>query len=621
MCAIIGIASKNRKIDRNLLIAGRDAMIHRGPDDDGVWWSEDGCVGLGHRRLAIIDLSKAGHQPMQNITNDLTIVFNGEIYNHLDLKKELINKGHSFLSNSDTEVILAAYSEWGKDCLSRLNGMFAFAIYDSRQQFIFLARDRSGEKPLFFSLSDGIFRFASELKGLLIDPNFSHQINPQALDTYLTLGYVPGDLCIVQGANKLPAAHAMVFDLNKKSLQTWKYWQLPSPPTLTEISQSNESSLLGEFELLLEDAVHKQLSADVPVGILLSGGIDSSLITAMAVRSSSQVKTFTVRFDGFNKYDESDHARFIADYFGTEHIELNAGDASSELLTTLARQYDEPMADSSMISTYLVSRLVRKHCTVALGGDGGDELFGGYKHYDRLLWRQRKVDWIPMMLRKMIASCSEAVLPVGFTGRNWLQSLNCDLNDSLPLIATFFDGESRRNLMGNKIWPLEGESIWRAGMSKNDDLLQRLTRMDFKNFMTEDILVKVDRASMLNSLELRAPLLDYRVLEFAYGRVPSSMKTTLTDRKIFLKKLAAKLLPLAFDRQRKQGFSVPLNEWLKKGPWRELFHDVLLDNQSIFDKKTVKKLLHGQDRGLRNSERLLCLVLFELWRREYKMTL
>jgi asparagine synthase (glutamine-hydrolysing) len=571
--------------------------------------------------LAIIDLSKAGQQPMQDTTNDFTIVFNGEIYNHLELKQELIDKGHSFFSHSDTEVILAAYSEWGKDCLLHLNGMFAFALYDSRKRFIFLARDRTGEKPLFYSLSNGIFRFASELKGLLIDPNFSHQINHQALDAYLTLGYVPGNLCIVQGANKLPAAHAMIFDLNKQSLQTWKYWQLPSSPALTEITQSYEEALLEDFELLLEDAVQKQLSADVPVGILLSGGVDSSLITAMAVRSSNQVKTFTVRFDGYNKYDESKHARLIADYFGTEHFELNAGDASPELLKTLARQYDEPMADSSMFSTYLVSRLVRNHCTVALGGDGGDELFGGYQHYDRLLWRQHKVDWLPLILRKIIAQCGESLLPIGFKGRNWLQSLSCDLNVELPLIASFFDSKTRLNLMGNKSWPLVGESIWRAGTPKNDDLLQRLTRMDFNNFMVEDILVKIDRASMLNSLELRAPLLDHRILEFAFGRVPSSLKTTFTSRKIFLKKLAKKLLPPNFDRQRKQGFGVPLEEWLKKGPWRDLFHDVLLDSQSIFDKKTVKKLLQGQDRGRRNSERLLCLVLFELWRREYKMTL
>lgn len=621
MCGIIGIASKDANIDRNLLLVGRDAMTHRGQDDAGVWWSEDGSVGLGHRRLAIIDLSPAGHQPMQDATGTFTIVFNGEIYNYRDLQLELIEKGHSFRSHSDTEVILAAYREWGVDCLSRLNGMFAFALYDARQRILFLARDRAGEKPLFYSLADGTLRFASELKCLLSDPSFSHKINHHALDTYLAVGYVPGELCMVQGANKLPAAHAMLFDLKDRSLRAWKYWELPMSPALSDATRFDETALLEEFDSLLEDAVRKQLTADVPVGVLLSGGVDSSLITAMAVRASSQVKTFTVGFGGFDKYDESEHARLIARFFGTEHVELNAGEATPDLLKMLARQYDEPMADSSMIPTYLVSRLVRQHCTVALGGDGADELFGGYAHYDRLIWKQQKVDWIPILLRKLLARGAGTVLPVGFKGRNWLQSLGCDLNHDLPLIATFFDGQARRNLLGNTTWPLVGEAIWGARAPKGDDLLQRITRMDFVNYMAEDILVKVDRASMLNSLELRAPFLDHRIVEFAFGRIPSHMKTTPTERKIFLKKLTSRLLPPEFDRQRKQGFSVPLTNWLKAGVWRDYFHEILLDEQCLFDKKAIAQLLNGQDRGRNNNERLFSLVLCELWRREYNMTL
>lgn len=621
MCGIIGIATVTPNFNCNRLVVARDSMRHRGPDDAGVWWSKDGRVGLGHRRLAIIDLSPAGHQPMQDSTRSLTIVFNGEIYNYRDLQRELIARGHSFRSHSDTEVLLAAYREWGVDCLSRLNGMFAFALYDAMKQIIFLARDRAGEKPLFYSLANSTFRFASELKGLLSDPTFSHQINHQALDTYLAIGYVPGDLCMVQGSNKLPPAHAMVFDLANNSLRVWRYWELPAPPAISGAADCDEQALLEEFEGLLEDAVRRQLTADVPVGVLLSGGVDSSLITAMAVRASSQVKTFTVGFSGFGKYDESAHARLIAQFFGTEHIELNAGEVSLDLLPILARQYDEPMADSSMIPTFLVSRLVRQHCTVALGGDGGDELFGGYAHYDRLLWKQQKVDWIPLALRKLLAYSAGELLPVGFKGRNWFQSLNCDLNRDLPLIATFFDGKSRRNLLGNSDWPLVGESILGARAPRGDDLLQRITRMDFANYMAEDILVKVDRASMLNSLELRNPMLDYRIIEFAFGRVPSSMKATPDRRKIFLKKLAAKLLPPEFDQQRKQGFSVPLASWLKIEPWRNYFHDVLLDEQCLFDKKATSRLLHGQDQGRNNSERLFSLVLFELWRREYRMTL
>ena len=621
MCGIVGIISKDVFDNRNLLNLALDSMAHRGPDGSGVWWSEDGCVGLGHRRLAIIDLSSLAQQPMQDITGSLTIVFNGEIYNYHDLRRELIEKGYIFRSHSDTEVILAAYRQWGIDCVSRLNGMFAFAIYDSKQRNIFLARDRAGEKPLFYSLNNGTLRFASELKGLLVDPSFSHRINHDALDTYLTIGYVPGDLCIVQGANKLPAAHAMLFDLKSRSFKIWKYWELPPSPTLYEASHIDETALLSEFEDLLQDAVQKQLTADVPVGVLLSGGVDSSLITAMAARTSNTIKTFTVGFSGFDKYDESSHARLIADYFGTEHIELNAGKASPDLLPLLARQYDEPMADSSMIPTYLVSRLVRQHCKVALGGDGGDELFGGYAHYDRLLWKQQNVAWIPAMLKMLVASGASTMLPVGFKGRNWLLSLACDLNHELPTIATFFDGPVRQRLLGDHGSPLVGEYIWQSRVPSEHELLQRVTRMDFKNYLAEDILVKVDRASMMNSLELRAPLLDHRVVEFAFGRVPSFIKTSSTERKIFLKKLGAKLLPSEFDLQRKQGFSVPLTSWLRKGPWRDSFHDILLDTNAFFNKKTILELLRGQDKGFNNNERLFNLVLFELWRREYSMSM
>ncbi len=621
MCGIIGVASYSPNADRDWLTAGRDAMRHRGPDDAGLWWSGDGRVGFGHRRLAIIDVSAGGHQPMQDAGKALTIVFNGEIYNYRDLRQELMARKHVFQSHSDTEVILGAYREWGLDCLSRLNGMFSFAIYDAEKGVLFLARDRAGEKPLYYSHANGKFCFSSELKGLLSNSSFSHRIDHQSLDTYLAIGYVPGDRCMVAGAKKLPPAHALVFDLEQDSLCVWRYWHLPPPPSEIGHDASSEDALLNEFESLLEDSVRRQLVADVPVGVLLSGGVDSSLITAMAVRAASDVKTFTVGFEGFGAYDESNHARLIARHFGTQHIELNAGHATPDLMPLLARQFDEPMADSSMIPTYLVSRLVREHCTVALGGDGGDELFGGYAHYDRLLWKQRKVERIPLVLRRAIAYGAGAILPLGYRGRHWMQSLGCDLNHELPLVATFFDGRARKSLLGKRDWPLVGEKIWGSHVPKADDLLQRITRMDFQTYMAEDILVKVDRASMLSSLELRAPLLDYRVIEFAFGRVPSRLKTTTDQRKIFLKKLTTRLLPPDFDRQRKQGFSVPLSVWLKQGPWRDFVQDVLLDSACLFNRKMVASLFHGQDLGRNNNERLFNLVLFELWRREYGVTL
>lgn len=621
MCGIIGIASQAPVFDRDWLTAGRDNMLHRGPDGSGEWWSDDGYVGLGHRRLAIIDLSLAGHQPMHDVRNELHLVFNGEIYNFLDLRQELAMKGYSFCSHSDTEVILAAYREWDIDCLSRLNGMFSFALYDSRKQEIFIARDRAGEKPLFYTVNDNRLCFSSELKGLMANPILPRLIDRNALDCYLAMGFVPGDRCILQGVKKLPPAHALVFNLKSGQSHLWRYWQLPELD-LSEVDETDNVMLLDELETVLEDAVRRQLVADVPVGVLLSGGVDSSLITAMAVRSTPRVKTFTVRFPGHDRYDETKHARLIAQFFGTEHVELEATDSTVDLMSVLARQFDEPIADSSMIPTYLVSRLIREHCTVALGGDGGDELFGGYGHYSRLLWLHRNIGWIPLSLRSSVSRISEVLLPVGFKGRNLIQGLGTDFQvGSLP-IGFYFDRRSRNRLMAKQSsLQLTAESIREQRSPLSPDLLQRATRMDFGNYLAEDILVKVDRASMLSSLEVRAPFLDYRVIEFAFGRVPTDLKATPLSRKILLKKLCERVLPPEFDQHRKQGFSIPLAHWLQDGPWHDFFHNVLSNvDSSIFDKKFVNDLLRGQRNGRSNSERLFSLALFELWRQEYEVS-
>lgn len=622
MCGLVGIASSSPVPYRDWLTIGRDAILHRGPDDAGEWWSEDGRVGLAHRRLSIIDLSPAGHQPMRDASDTLTIVFNGEIYNFAELRRELTAKGAVFRSNSDTEVILAAYREWGADCLSHFNGMFAFAIHDAQQQTVFLARDRAGEKPLFYHQADGTLRFASELKAMLADASLARRINHEALDCYLAMGYVPGERCILQGFHKLPPAHALRFNLQSGDAKVWRYWHPPELNTAAGRGQVNECDLLDELEALLEDAVRRQLVADVPVGVLLSGGVDSSLVAAMAVRSSSKVKTFNIRFPGHGKFDETEHARLIARHFDTDHIELEAQPTTVDLLPRLAHQFDEPMVDSSMIPTFLVSQLVRQHCTVALGGDGGDELFGGYGHYSRLLWMRDRLGPIPRPLRQAVSFAAEHLLPVGLKGRNWLQGLGADLRNGLPLITSHFDAATRRRLLGQEVsWITVAESVMKGRVPQHPDLLQRATRMDFANYLAEDILVKVDRASMLNSLEVRAPLLDYRLIEFAFGKVPSYLKATSHEKKILLKRLASRVLPPEFDRQRKQGFSIPLADWLKGGAFREMFYGVLMDSRNIFDQRTVRGLLEGQDHGRSNGERLFALVLFELWRREYAVTL
>ena len=620
MCGIVGVVNCEPVLERAWLRVARDALTHRGPDDAGEWWSDDGRVGLGHRRLSIIDLSPGGHQPMSSPDGALHIVFNGEIYNFGDVRAELTELGRRFRSESDTEVVIAAYREWGTDCLSRLNGMFAFAVFDEAKGLLFVARDRAGEKPLYYRAEGRSIRFGSELKALLCEPGAPRVIDRQALDCYLAMGQIPGDACIIEGYRKLPPGHALTFDIRTASIKVWRYWRLPALDA--RANGRDDGELLDQFEALLADSVQRQLVADVPVGVLLSGGVDSSLVTAMAVRASDRVKTFTIGFPGHGAHDETGHARLIARHFATDHTELMAEPATADLLPRLARQFDEPLVDSSMIPTFLVSQLVRQHCTVALGGDGGDELFGGYGHYSRLLWMEDRLQRVPSPIRRGLAWGAERALPLGQRGRNWLQGLGVDLERELPQIASYFDATSRKRLMSSWApWLTVAEDIWRRRAPADPDLLQRATRMDFETYLANDILVKVDRASMLCSLEVRAPLLDYRLVEFAFSSVPSGLKATPTDKKILLKKLAARVLPAEFDRTRKQGFSIPLAAWLRAGPFRSLFHQVLSDPGCIFDRNLVVSVLRGQDRGRSNSERLFALVLFELWRREYRVTL
>jgi len=589
------------------LEAMRDTMRHRGPDDTGLWWSRDQRVGLAHRRLAIIDLSPGGHQPMT--AGSLSVVFNGEIYNFLDLRRELEQKGHSFHTASDTEVLLAAYQQWGTGCLARLNGMFAFALYDERTAKLLLARDRAGEKPLFVYHDNHRLLFASELKALVDTPGFPRQIDHDALSMYLAYGYVPGEHCIWRGAWKVRQGEAVEYDVASGNLRRWNYWNLPEPDAQTASAEELEQ----ELETLLADAVRRQLvSSDVPVGILLSGGVDSSLVTAMAARVSPHVKTFTVSFPGHPKHDESSYARIVARAFGTEHTELAANAASVDILPRLARQYDEPIADEAIIPTYLVCRLIREHAAVALGGDGGDELFAGYPHYSWLLRQERLRRFVPMPLRYAASAAAAHLLPSGVPGRNHLIGFRNGAGESIAHINLFFDRVTRHKLLGHDA----RVERYRATMVRGDHtLLRRATETDFRSTMVDGYLVKVDRASMLTSLEIRAPFLDHRLIDFAFRRVPDALKATEDERKILPRRLARRLLPRDLDIDRKQGFSLPLATWFTEG-WGRFIEELL--EESIFDRKAVRALLRGQRRGLHNENRLFALTMFELWRREYR---
>jgi asparagine synthase (glutamine-hydrolysing) len=620
MCGICGTTARpGEAVAPETLESMASTLRHRGPDDQGIWRSPDSRVGFGHRRLSIIDLSPAGHQPMHDASGRLTIAFNGEIYNFLELRRELESLGHAFRTGTDTEVILESYRQWGLDFVTHLNGMFALALHDADLERIVFARDRAGEKPLFYAHVNGTIIFGSELKALLANPSFRAELEPRAVNHFLAYGYIAAPLSILRNVLKLPQGSVMTYDLRRDEVKVWPYWQLPGP--FVGDSPAPDEDLVEELESLLLDSVRMRLIADVPVGIMLSGGVDSSLVTAMAARASSKpVKTFTIAFPGHGMYDEAPHARIVANHFGTEHVELAAEAATVDLLPTLARQYDEPMADSSMVPTYIVSRLIRQHATVALGGDGGDELFGGYRHYAWFERQEKLRRVVPAPLRRAM-SAAAALLPSGVRGRGYLIGGAGDLNWSIGHANLFFDVATRRKLMA----PLGIEGTlepekWKSELGNyGGTALQRATAVDFQTYLVDDILVKVDRASMLTSLEVRAPLLDPRIIELAYGRTPDRLRSLHGSRKVLLRRLAERVLPKELDIVRKQGFSIPLDAWFR-GDWGSFFRDVLRASPH-FDQGAVAALLKGQERGLVNAQRIFALTMFELWMKEYRVSL
>lgn len=614
MCGIAGYLSLRSPIDPATLRKMGDVMRHRGPDGEGFWVGEDGAVGFVHRRLAIVDLSEGGHQPMHSPDGRYVITYNGEIYNHNELREELARSGWSFRSTSDTEVLLTAYQAWGEAALDRFAGMFAFAIWDKRERTLFAARDRAGEKPFFYRCDYGQFAFASELKGLLAHPAMPRHVDAEAMDHFLAYGYVPRHLCLLEGYAKLPAGHKLRFDLASGRLETQPYWQLPRFAE-GQAEQSFET-LVGEFEPLLETSVRRQLLADVPLGVLLSGGLDSSLIAEAATRTAGKVTTFTIGFPGHGELDESPIAKRLSQHLGTEHIELMAEADTVDLLPQLAAQFDEPIADSSMIPTFLVSRLVRSRATVALGGDGGDELFGGYPQYN---WARRIARGRSFGLNRLgLSGLAARSLPYSFAGRKMALRL-LDPSDAAITVSRVAEPWQRNQLMGAR-----GAASCRSAERLREGLIsrwkqpeERAMALDFMTYMCDDILVKVDRASMLTSLEVRAPLLDPAIIEFAFGRLSPAQRSAGSARKLLLRHVAKKRLPSWFDVERKQGFSIPLASWLR-GPWAGLISDLAdSSGDGLLEPKAVREFVTNGATADRLAHQVYQFAMLELWRREY----
>jgi asparagine synthase (glutamine-hydrolysing) len=524
-------------------------LAHRGPDDAGVWSDERAGVLLGHRRLAVIDVSPLGHQPMVSDDGRMAIVFNGEIYNYLELRRELEQRGVRFASNSDTEVLLYGYREWGERVVDRLVGMYAFTIWDARSDRLFLARDRAGEKPLYYASGPWGFAFASEVGALTELPGVTDEIDSDALSLYLQYGYVPAPYSIYRGVRKLPPAHAMRVEDGRQAV--WRYWD-PVPIALAPRLSISEPDAVVELESLLRTAVRGQMLADVPLGAFLSGGIDSTAVVSLMVELSTiRVRTFTVGFD-IPAFDESKHASAVAKVLGTEHtVEYLTERDALELIPEVPRMYGEPFADSSALPTHLVARTARHYVTVSLSGDGGDEALGGYRRYQQLA-----IASLVAGPRRLSRLAQPALIRMpGRIGRAAALLSLRPIEIYRRLISTFAEADVR-SLTGGTSRLDEYERAWAA--TPTPALQQRAMLADLLTYLPEEILVKVDRAAMATSLETRAPILDHRVLEFAL-RLPAH----LVRRKRLLKQLVYRRVPREIMDRPKQGFGVPLSRWFR----------------------------------------------------------
>nr|WP_321404150.1 asparagine synthase (glutamine-hydrolyzing) [uncultured Desulfobacter sp.] len=613
MCGIFGVISRKGRISRSYVSEQRDLIAYRGPDDSGIWINPDGRVGMGHRRLSILDLSPSASQPMCSDDGRFCMVFNGEIYNFNELKDELEGCGYRFKGHGDSEVVLAAYRRWGSQCVEFFNGMFALGIYDSGNDNIppslFLARDRAGKKPLYYSLDLKGFQFASELKALSANTGF----DLRALNYYLSLGYIPKELCFASGVKKLPPACWARFDLSNENLEISQYWELPKNDAQEMISGDE---IADKVEELLLDAVKIRLQSDVPVGVLLSGGLDSSLVVAAASRTSQNpIDTFTIELPG-SRLDESEYAKCVSSYYGTKHHVLKIRKPSMQTLMDIAPFIDEPLADSSILPSFIVSKLTREYVTVALGGDGGDELFGGYSDYPTALSDDKRIGWIPSPFFFAIGNLA-TMLPAGVRGRNRISSLRHGPFQQLIWGTPYFDVRLRKDLLTPEAIdlmdePVDAPELWlRTLYDQGVDPIDRMTRVHFGSILSDDFLVKVDRSSMYNSLEMRTPFLDYRMVEFAFSKIPSHWKVEGKETRRIQKILAGRLLPPELDIHRKQGFSIPMDEWLREDRCRTV-NDFLPYLPEVIKKSAVEKLIKGHLNGRANGSRLFALVMLAI---------
>jgi asparagine synthase (glutamine-hydrolysing) len=634
MCGIVGfLTSKAGNIPEDeILEKMRDVLIHRGPDDEGEYIRPlDGkgpFVFFGHRRLSIIDLT-GGHQPLSNEEGTVWVIFNGEIYNFEELREALKGRGHQFRTHSDTEVIVHAYEEYKENCFRYFNGMFAIGIWDEKAKRLILARDRLGKKPLYYSFINGSLLFASELKAIMLYPSFSRKVDPLSLMKYLFFEFIPSPHTIFMDAKKIPAACYLIWD--KKGIKVTQYWS-PCDPKNEEKNLSEVEAELKMMELL-KKSVKRRLVSDVPLGVFLSGGIDSSAITALAQKEVPvRIKTFSIGFED-PTFDESKYASLVSKHIGTEHHEQTMTPTDLlNIVPNLPDILDEPMADASILPTYLLSKFTRSHVTVALGGDGGDELFAGYptylahkfaRPYERFLGFSQPISTFLANLLPV----SDDNISFDFKVKKFLSGINYlhgvrnsiwlgsfSLSENEKVLSPGIHAHFNRDRLVEEIFLYEKECPYK-------DPLTKLQYLDLRLYLQESILVKVDRASMACSLEVRAPFLDHELVEFIMG-LPSRWKLKGLTSKYILKKVMGSWLPDEVIHRPKKGFGIPIAKWVK-GPLKELFGDLLsperIRREGFLNPEYVDGLL--QDHLLKkrdNRKQLWTILVWELWVQRYR---
>jgi len=577
MCGINGFNWKDEYLAKEM----NNALMHRGPDMQGMY--SDNNITLGHTRLSIIDLSERGKQPMSDESEEIFIVYNGEIYNFLEIKKELEYKGVKFFSNTDTEVVIKAYKGFGFECVNKFNGMWAFCIYDKRKNILFLSRDRMGVKPLYYYFDGKNFIFSSEIKGIL-KHNIHKQINFTALNLYLTFGYIPEPFSIYENIYKLKKGHNMIFDIERKEIKIFQYWEIPMPKYINE----NSEFFINEGRKLLDDAVRLRKIADVEVGTFLSGGLDSSAITATIKKfEPKKIHTFSIGFEE-QEYDESKYAYLCADYLGTEHHHYYFKQKDfEELINKIAYYYDEPFSDNAIFPTLKISEIAKKYVTVILTGDGGDELFGGYPHYSQYYYIQfmKKFPKLFRIIAKHISNTAYKLTNKHIL-RKLARGIEISLTEKEKIPLEFEKGTRCEKFTSN-----EAKNMIVKHYSKFNDLCEASIWWDLNNTLVDGYLVKVDRASMANSIEARVPFMDYRFIEFS-ARIPLKFKVVGNKKKVIFKEIIKDRVPKEIVYRKKQGFTPPIEKWILyefSGFSEEKLKN--LSKRNIVDKELIDKCI------------------------------